>query len=81
MYGNRQSLYGTNTYRNASLSPSYNPQNKNIEYQNISKSSQLNMVGRMAISTPNYHYIKRSPTPAQQNISKNNKQKGANLLS
>ena len=72
MYGNRQSLYGTNTYRNASLSPSYNPQNKNIEYQNISKSSQLNMVGRMAISTPNYHYIKRSPTPAQQNISKNN---------
>ena len=44
MYGNRQSLYGTNTYRNASLSPSYNPQNKNIEYQNISKSSQLNMV-------------------------------------
>ena len=61
-----------NSYRNLSLSHSYSSPNKNLEYQNLNKSSQFNLVGRMAVSTPNYHYIKRSPTPAQQNISKNN---------
>ena len=71
MYGNTQNLYDTYSYRNPPLSHSYNQQNKNLEYQNINKPSQLNMVGRMAVSTPNYHYIKRSPTPVQQNISKN----------
>ena len=72
MYGNTQNLYDTYSYRNPPLSHSYNQQNKSLEYQNLNKPSQLNMVGRMAVSTPNYHYIKRSPTPVQQNISKNN---------
>ena len=72
MYSNTQNLYGNNSYRNLSLSHSYSSPNKNLEYQNLNKSSQFNLVGRMAVSTPNYHYIKRSTIPAQQIITKNN---------
>ncbi len=48
--------------------------NKNKEKQNLNKSFQFNIIGKMTISTTplNYHYIHRHATPSQSTIHKNN---------
>ena len=72
-FGYNQYLYGNSSYRNPSLVSSYSI-TKNEEKQNLNQSSQFNIAGKMAISTTpiNYHYIRRSPTPSQSTIQKNN---------
>ena len=46
--------------------------NKNKEKQNLNKSFQFNIIGKMTISTTplNYHYIHRHATPSQSTIKK-----------